>query len=185
MPMTDSVIKMIDSLGKKERCKNGLSFKNRKGEEYTFDNEDEYEMIAEEKIPAPFPDIAAEVPGILTEQEEMMGVDEVIQSEREPSDEERAMLAAANSGMDFLAPQEDRPTKREMIEILDDEDDDILDQHINEESIQRQYEDKLPKIEEDEENDMSEEALESEDEYRRSKQNRTANRQYQDYESSE
>jgi hypothetical protein len=66
MPMTDSVINMVDSLGKKERCKNGLSFKNSKGKEYTFDNEDEYEMIAEAKIPAPFPDIAAEAPGILT-----------------------------------------------------------------------------------------------------------------------
>ena len=65
-----------------------------------------------------------------------MGVDEVIQSEREPSDEEKLMLAAANSGIDFSAPREDRPTKREIIEILDDEDDDILDQHINEESIQ-------------------------------------------------
>jgi len=43
---------------------------------------------------------------------------------------------AANSGIDFMAPREDRLTKREMIEILDDEDDDILDQHINEESIQ-------------------------------------------------
>ncbi len=40
MPMTDSVIKMVDNLGKKEQCKNGLSFKNRKGDEYTFDNED-------------------------------------------------------------------------------------------------------------------------------------------------
>ena len=40
-----------------------------------------------------------------------MGVDEVIQSEREPSDEERAMLVAANSGIDFSAPREDRPTK--------------------------------------------------------------------------
>ena len=182
MPMTDSVIKMVDSLGKKERCKNGLSVKNKKGEEYTFDNEDEYEMIAEAKIPAPFPDIAAEAPGILTEQEEIMGVNEVIQSEREPSDEERVMLAAANSGIDFSAPPEDCPTKREIIEILDDEDNDILDQHINEESIQRQYEDKLTKIEEGEENDMSEEAVEREDDYRRSKQNKTANRQYQDYE---
>ena len=36
MPMTDNVIKMVDSLGKKERCKKGLSFKNRKGEEYIF-----------------------------------------------------------------------------------------------------------------------------------------------------
>jgi hypothetical protein len=183
MPMTDSLIKMVDSLGKKERCKNGLSFKNRKGEEYTFDNEDEYEMIAEATILAPFPDIAAKAPGILTEQEEIMGVNEVIQSERGPSDKERAMLAAANSGIDFSAPPEDRPTKREIIEILDDEDEDILNQHINEESIQRQYEDKLSKIkEEDEENDMSEEAVASEDDYRRSKQNRTANRQYQDYE---
>jgi hypothetical protein len=92
-------------------------------------------MIAKEKNPAPFPDIAAEAPGILTEQEEMMGVYEVIQSEREPSDEERAMLAAAYSGIDFSAPPEDCLTKREIIEILD-EDDDILDQHINEESIQ-------------------------------------------------
>jgi hypothetical protein len=92
-------------------------------------------MIAEEKIPAPFPDIAAEAPGILTEQEEMMGANKVIQSEREPSDEERVMLAAANSGIDFSAPPEDCLTKREIIEILD-EDDDILDQHINEESIQ-------------------------------------------------
>jgi len=66
---------MVDSLGKKERCINGLSFKNRKGEEYTFDNEDEYEMISEEAItPAPFPDIAAEAPGILTERKEIMGV---------------------------------------------------------------------------------------------------------------
>ena len=99
----------------------------------------------------------------------MIGMNEAIQSEREPSNEERAMLAAANSGLDFSAPPEDRPTRREIIEILDDEDDDILDQRINEESIQRQYEDKLPKMEEDEENDMSEEAMESEDEYRRSK----------------
>ena len=58
-------------------------------------------MIAEAKIWAPFPDIAAEAPGILSEQEEIMVVNEVIQSEREPSNEERAMLAAANSGIDF------------------------------------------------------------------------------------
>jgi hypothetical protein len=68
MPMTNSAIRRINSLGKKERCKSGLSFKNRKGEEYVFDNEDEYDMIAEARTPAPFPDVAAEAPGILTEQ---------------------------------------------------------------------------------------------------------------------
>ena len=51
----------------------------------TIDNEDKYEMVAETKILVPFPDIAAEAPGILTEQEEIMGVNEVIQSERQPS----------------------------------------------------------------------------------------------------
>ncbi len=49
MPITDSVIRMVDRLGKKERCKNELSLKNRKGEGYTFDNEDEYEMLAKKK----------------------------------------------------------------------------------------------------------------------------------------
>jgi hypothetical protein len=111
MPMTDSVIRMVDSSGKKEGCKNGLSFKNRKGDEYTFDNEDEYEMIAEARILAPFPDISAEAPGILTKREEMIGVNEVIQSEPEPSDKEQAMLAAANSGIDFSLPPEYRPNR--------------------------------------------------------------------------
>jgi hypothetical protein len=64
MLMTDSVIRMVDSLGKKEQCKNGPSFKNRKGEEYTFDNKDKYEMIAEARNLAPFPDIAAEALGM-------------------------------------------------------------------------------------------------------------------------
>jgi hypothetical protein len=119
---------MVDRLGKKEQCKNGLSFKNRKGEEYTFDNEDEYEMLAESRIPVPFPDIAAEAHGILTEQEEIIGVNEVIQSEPESSDKEQAMLAVANSGIDFSLPPEDRPNRGETIKILDDKNDDILDQ---------------------------------------------------------
>ena len=45
-------------------------------------------MIAEMKILAPFLDIAAEPPRILTEQEEIVGVNEVIQSEREANNEE-------------------------------------------------------------------------------------------------
>jgi hypothetical protein len=136
MPMTDSVIRMVDSLGKKEQCKNGLSFKNRMGDEYTFDNEDEYEMIAKARIPAPFLVIAAEAPGILTEQEEVIGVNEVIQCEPEPSNREQAMLAAANSGIDFSSPPEDRPNRGEITEIIDDKDDDILDQYMKEESTQ-------------------------------------------------
>jgi hypothetical protein len=64
-------------------------------------------MIAKARTLAPFLDVAAEAPGILTEQEELMGVDKVVQSEPEPSDEERAMLTAANSGIDFSSPPEE------------------------------------------------------------------------------
>ncbi len=181
MPMTDSVIRMVDSLGKTKQCKNGLFFKNRKGEEYTFDNKDEYEMIAKVRIPAPFPNIAAEAPGILTKQEEMIGVNEAIQSEPEPSNKEEAMLAAANSGIDFSSPPEDQPNRGEIRN--NDKDDDILDQYMKEESTQQLYEDKLPKIEEDRvEEDTPEKTIKHDDEYQCSKQNRIANRQYQDYE---
>ncbi len=63
-------------------------------------------MIAEARAPAPFSDVAGEAPGILTKQEELMGVDEVVQSEPEPSNEKQAMLAAANSGINFSSPPE-------------------------------------------------------------------------------
>jgi hypothetical protein len=123
-------------------------------------------MIAKARILVPFLDRAAEAPGILTEREEMIGVNEVIQSEPEPSDEEQGMLAATNSEIDFSSPPEDQPNRGEIIEILDDEDDDILDQYMKEESTQQLYKDKLPKIEEDrEEEDTPEEAIEHNDEY--------------------
>ncbi len=72
----------------------GLSFKNRKGIEYEFDNDEEYEMLVEPEEPAPYPDIPAEAPGMLTEREEEFGVKDVVQEEMEQTDEERAALAA-------------------------------------------------------------------------------------------
>ncbi len=36
MPMTDSIIRRINSLGKKEQCKSGPYFKNKKGKEYVL-----------------------------------------------------------------------------------------------------------------------------------------------------
>jgi hypothetical protein len=166
MPMTNSVIRRINSLGKKERCKSGLSFKDRKGEEYVFDNEDKYDMIAKARTPAAFPDVAAEVSEILTKQEELMGVDEVVQSEPEPTNEEQAMLAAANSGMDFSSPPEEQPSRRAIIEILDDEDNKILDEYMKEESTRELYKETLPKIEEDQEDEeMPNEVVEQSKEY--------------------
>ena len=71
--------------------KKGLSFKDRNGNEYEFNNDDEYEVVGDEgnMIPSPFPDVAAETPGVLTEREELFGVDEVVQADLMPTDEER------------------------------------------------------------------------------------------------
>jgi hypothetical protein len=67
MPVTESVIKQVKQMAAKDRLRKGLSFKNRHGEKYKFDNDEEYEMVIEPSQPAPFPDIAAEAPGVLTE----------------------------------------------------------------------------------------------------------------------
>jgi hypothetical protein len=51
-------------------------------------------MVIEPSKPAPFPDIAAEAPGVLTEREEVFGVDEVVQEGTTQSNHEQARLAA-------------------------------------------------------------------------------------------
>ena len=45
------------------------------------------------------------------------------------------MLAAANSGIDFLLPPEDQSNRGEIIEILDNENNDILDEYMKEERL--------------------------------------------------
>jgi len=61
---------------------------------------------------------------MLTETKEEYGINDVVQDEPEMSDGQRAVLAANNSGLDFLSV----PTKvtgGEVIEILDDDEEDI------------------------------------------------------------
>ncbi len=64
----------VKQMAAKDKLQKGLSFKNRLGEEYKFDNDEEFKMVIEPSEPASFPDIAAEALGILTEQEEVFGV---------------------------------------------------------------------------------------------------------------
>ncbi len=63
---------MVDYLGKKEQCKKGLSFKNRNGEEYIFDNEENMKWQPKQELQH-HSHIAAEAPDTLTKQEEMWG----------------------------------------------------------------------------------------------------------------
>ncbi len=55
---------------------------------YEFYNNKEYKILVEPETPAPFPDIPAEAPGMLTELKEKYGIDEVMQDQPEMSDEQ-------------------------------------------------------------------------------------------------
>ncbi len=90
MPVTEAVIKQVEEMAVKDGAVKGISFKDRKGVEYTFDNDEEYEMLVEPDKPAPFPDILAEVPGMLIELKEEYKVDEVVQDEPKESNEQPA-----------------------------------------------------------------------------------------------
>jgi hypothetical protein len=127
--MTESVMNQIDKWAKKDRTQNGLTFLNRKGMEYKFNDDDNQATLVVRPEAAPFPDIPAEAPGILTEHEEIHGASP-IQDEPTQSNEERAALAAENSGMEF-GPINICET-REVIELLDDDDEDVLNNFIQE-----------------------------------------------------
>ena len=73
IPITDAVIRQVEAMAVKAGAVKGVNFKNRKGEEYEFDNDEEYKMLVEPDNPAPFPDIPTEAPGMLTELEEEYG----------------------------------------------------------------------------------------------------------------
>jgi hypothetical protein len=136
MPVTESVIKQVKQMGANDKLQKRLSFKNRRGKEYEFDNDEEYKMMIEPSKPAPFPDIATEAPGVLTEQEEVSGVDEVMQEEPTQSNHERARLAAENSGLDFslMLPKKVND-ENNLIGILEDNEDEALDKYIKEEVL--------------------------------------------------
>ncbi len=104
----------------KDGVTKGSSFRNRKRIKYKFDHDKEYKMLVETEDPTPFPDIPALVPGILMECEKEFGVYDVVQEETEQMDEEPAMLAVENYGLDFSSLHM-KVMGGDVIEILDDE----------------------------------------------------------------
>ncbi len=125
MPATTRVIKEVKASGAKDKAQKGLSFKDKNGVDYVFDNEDKNKMVEDRSPPSPFPDIPAEAPGIMLEHKFNAGVDKVIIDELVRRDKERPRLAAENSGLHFDEPH--NFDRREVIEILDDDDDNILE----------------------------------------------------------
>ncbi len=66
-----SVIRQVDKWAKKDRAQSGLTFLNRNGLEYNFGDDDDQATLVGRPELAPFPDMPAEAPGILTEHEEI------------------------------------------------------------------------------------------------------------------
>jgi hypothetical protein len=164
------VIKQVEEMAVKDGAIKGINFKERKGLEYEFDNGEEYEMLVEPDEPVPFPDIPADAPGMLTKLEEEYGINDVVQDKSEMSDEQRAVLATNNSGLDFLSV----PTKVTgggVIEILNDDEEDMLNEYKRDEA--------LVKIEPDQTVGAT---AELESGKRRSGQIKIANRQFKDCE---
>jgi hypothetical protein len=88
MPVIEAVIKQVEKMAVKNGAIKGINLKDRKGVEYKFDNDEEYKMLVESNKPAPFPDIPADAPGMLTGLKEEYGVNEVVQDEPKESNEQ-------------------------------------------------------------------------------------------------
>jgi hypothetical protein len=180
MPITESVIRQVDKWAQKDRAQNGLTFLNRNGLEYNFGDDDDQATLVVQPEVAPFPDIPAEAPGILAEHEEINGVSP-IQDTPAQSDEERAALAAENSGIDFGAINAHETP--EVVELLDDDDEDILNDFIQDDvaiKTERQNSENIRKI--DEEDEENEEEGPVSDATRKSSRERVPNRKFKDYE---
>jgi hypothetical protein len=173
MPVTEAAIKQVKEMAVKDGAVKGINFKDRKGVEYEFDNDKEYKMLVESDEPAPFPDIPAEAPGMLTELEKKCGVYEVVQDELKESNEQQAIMAAENFGLDFLSVHT-KATGGEVIKILNDGKEGVINKYKQEEV--------LPKIEPDQTDGEHHTAAREQGETRRSGQVRVANRQFEDYE---
>jgi hypothetical protein len=53
MPITKAVIRQVEAMAVKDGAVKGINLKNRKGEEYEFDNDKEFKMLVESDNPAP------------------------------------------------------------------------------------------------------------------------------------
>jgi hypothetical protein len=126
------------------------------GIEYKFDEEED--AIIEEKLigMVPYPDVPAEAPGIMTQYENLIDGENVIEDEPVLSDKERAMMAAENSGLEFGAVGKSH-TAGEVIKLLDDDKNEMLDDNFRHgEEIRVKEEPQQAKITDENEDDEDE-----------------------------
>ncbi len=94
MPLTNSVKKQVAKWVSKDRAITGLKFMDKYGIKYKFNKEEDV-IIKERQIDVtPFPDMPAEAPGIITQYENLINGEDVIEGKPVSNNKEQAMLAA-------------------------------------------------------------------------------------------
>ncbi len=73
------MIRQVSKWASKDRGMSGLMFMDKYGIEYKFDEEEDAIMEEQHIEESPFPDIPAEVPGILIQYENLINGDDVIE----------------------------------------------------------------------------------------------------------
>jgi hypothetical protein len=131
MPITESVIKQVEKLLLRMGQQKNFLLRTGLGIEYDFDNDEEYEMLAEPEDAAPYPDIPAKALGMLTECEEEFEVNNVVQEEMEQTDKKAEYL-----GLDFSSVPK-KVMGGELIEILDNEEEEAINKYMQEEILMK------------------------------------------------
>jgi hypothetical protein len=124
--------------------------------EYKFDKGEDA-IIEEKPIDvALYPDVPAEAPGIMTQYENLIDGENVIENKPVSSNEEQAMIVTENSGLEFGTVGESCATG-EVIELLDDDKNDMLDNNIrHDQEIRVTKEPQQAKITDENEDDEDE-----------------------------
>jgi hypothetical protein len=171
----------------KDHAQNGLTLKNRNGEEYEFnDNEEDTPIVHPEN--APFPDIPVEAPRIPTKQEQTQGVN-AINMDPAQSNEEWAWLAAENSTLELGAVN--IPEQCKVIKLLNDDDKNLLNNFIWDSiaiKIKNMQDDDTRKVVEDKaktkelEQPSEQSSEQSSGRIRKSSWERVPTKRYEDYE---
>ncbi len=140
----------------KDRAITGLKFIDKYGIEYEF-NKEEDAIIKKRPIDvAPFPDVQADAPGIMTQYENLINGEDVIEGKPVSNDEEQAMLVAKNSGLEIRSTNKLRAAG-DLIKLLDDDKVDKLDDNIrHDKEVKMKEEPQQAKITDQDEEDHNE-----------------------------
>ncbi len=120
LPLTTSIQKQVEMMAQAENHQAGLHFVNHSGNAYGFPNNSLDDPVVNDPIPALFPDILAEMPGVLSTDKD---TPTPMTTEPHVTWQDLAQAAAANSGID-TTPLTLPKTALEIIEIDDDDDGD-------------------------------------------------------------